>query len=160
MYCSLAVFRTVSCVLCAASFALVANAQTPLAVRPIQDLQFGLLIPGVPTTVDALQLSRSGQLQIQASVGTTIEIRFTLPNRLTGSNQPLPITFGSTSAGISASSAPTDVVRFNPSNPTRFKFTATDRATLFLGGTAIPKNNQRVGAYAAPIIVTITNLGL
>lgn len=160
MYCSPALFRNAFCMLCAAPFAPVAQAQTPLSVRPVQDLQFGFLIPGVATTVDALQLSRSGQLQLQATIGTTLEIRFTLPTMLFGTGPKLPVSFGSTSAGVSASSAPTDLVRFDPALPTRFKFTTTDRATIFLGGTANPHRNQRTGAYAAPVIVTITNLGL
>lgn len=137
------------------------QAQTaPLVVRPIQNLSFGFLIPGVNTTIDPLTLSRSGQIEIQAGIGTALEVRFTLPTVLGGPAQTLPVRFGSTSAGVSASRTPTDVLRFDPGAAARFRFVTTDRATLFLGGEARPRAGQRTGAYSAPIIVTITNLGI
>jgi hypothetical protein len=137
-----------------------ATGQAPLVVRPIQNLSFGFLIPGVPTTIDALQLSRSGQIEVQATLGAIFEIRYTLPTALLNGGTALPLVFGSSAGGASASRTPVDVIRFNPNVPTRFRYATTDRATFFLGGEARPRVGQRTGAYAAPIIVTITNLGI
>lgn len=155
---SFAVIRAL--VLCAL-LPLFARAQAaPLLVRPIQNLSFGFLLPGVPTTIDPLTLSRSGQIEVQASLGAIFEIRYTLPTALTGPSGTLPLVFGSASAGASASRTPTDILRFDPKVATRFRFQTTDRATFFLGGEARPRTGQATGAYSAPIIVTITNLGV
>lgn len=141
--------------------ALRAQGPAPLAVRPLQNLNFGILIPGVPATVDPLTLSRSGQIEVQASIGAVFEVRYTLPDALTGpAGARLGLTFTPTSAGASASRTPTDLIRFDPRVPTRFRYVTTDRATFFLGGQVRPIAGQRLGAYSAPIIVTITNLGI
>lgn len=141
------------------ALATVATGQT-LVVRPIQNLTFGFLLPGVPTTVDAAQITLSGQIQVEAAIGTSFEIRYILPNAMTGPGQTLPLTFGNNTAGAAPSANPGAMIRFNPANPARFQLVTTTRATFFLGGRAAPRNGQQVGAYSAPIVVTITNLGL
>jgi hypothetical protein len=147
---------------CALPLALGAQRPSPLLVRPLQDLRFGVLIPGVPTTIDPLQLAFSGQIEVTASRGAMIEVRYTLPNsmRLVGGSQQVRLQFDARSGGASAARSPTDIVRFDPRAPARFRFVTTDRASFFLGGQALPTRGQRVGSYAAPVVVTITNLGL
>lgn len=154
--------RTALCALlvCVLSLAPRAAGQAPLVVTPVQNLSFGTLLPNVPTVVDAMQLTRSGQIRVQASIGATFEVRYTLPAAMTSGTSSFPLVFGSASAGAAASSTPAALIRFNPNVATRFTFVTTDRATFFLGGEARPRIGQRTGAYSAPIIVTITNLGL
>jgi len=156
----LSAVRTAFVASCSLFLALESTqAQGPLVVRPLQDLSFGFLIPGVNTTVDALQLTRSGQVEVQATVGAVLEVRYTLPAVMNSGANTLPLAFGATSAGASASRTPIDVVRFNPNVATRFRYVTTDRATFFLGGLASPRTTQVTGAYTAPVIITITNLG-
>jgi hypothetical protein len=145
---------------CATLFAVQAMGQAPLVVRPIQDLSFGFLLPGVATTVDALQLTRSGQIEVQASIGAVFEIRYSLPSALQSPAATIPLFFGSSAGGASASRTPIDVIRFDPNAPARFRYVTTDRATFFLGGEARPRIGQPTGRYAAPVIITITNLGI
>jgi hypothetical protein len=147
---------------CVTPLALCAQGPSPLAVRPLQDLNFGMLIPGVPSLVDPLTLTRSGQLEVQASIGAIFEVRYTLPDALrsVSGGTRLRLDFTPTSGGASASRTPTDLIRFDPRVPTRFRYVTTDRATFFLGGEARPTPGQRLGMYTAPIIVTITNLGI
>lgn len=154
--------RTVLCALLVSvlSPAPRAAGQAPLVVTPVQNLSFGTLLPSVPTVVDAMQLTRSGQIRVQASIGAVIEVRFTLPNAMTSGTSSFPLVFGNGAAGAAASGSPTSLLRFNPHAATRFTFATTDRATFFLGGEARPRSGQATGAYSAPIIVTITNLGL
>ncbi len=137
-----------------------AQGQGSLIVRPLQNLSFGSLLPGVPSTVDALNLARSAQIEVKSLQGATFEIRFTLPTALTGAGTTLPLAFSSSSAGVSASSSPSALVRFDPNYAARFTFTSTNKVTFFLGGQARPTGVQSVGAYSAPIVVTITNLGV
>ncbi len=136
-----------------------AEGQT-LVVRPLQNLSFGFILPGVPTTVDAAQITLSGQIQVEAAIGTNFEIRYTLPSVMNGAGTTLPITFGTTAAGAAPSANPAAMIRFNPAGAARFRLATTTRATFFLGGRVAPAVGQRVGAYTAPIVVTITNLGI
>lgn len=141
------------------ALAHVAEGQT-LVVRPIQNLSFGFLLPGVATTIDAAQITLSGQIQVEAAIGTSFEIRYTLPAAMTGMATTLPLTFGNNAAGAAPTANPAAMIRFNPANAARFQLVTTTRATFFLGGRAVPRVNQPVGSYTAPIVVTITNLGI
>ncbi|HYW52095.1 MAG TPA: hypothetical protein VE861_15880 [Gemmatimonadaceae bacterium] len=159
MYCCTAPTRLLSaCALLL--FAHRAQGQGALVVRPVQNLTFGTLLPGVPTTIDALDLARSAQIEVKSARGETFEIRFTLPAALLGAGSTLPLAFGSSSAGVSASSSPSAMVRFDPKLPARFTFPSTNKITFFLGGQALPTRAQPIGAYNAPVIITITNLGV
>ena len=158
MYRIPAVARLVATILLLAS-ASTAEGQT-LVVRPIQNLTFGFLLPGVPTTIDASQITLSGQIQLEAAIGTNFEIRYTLPAAMTGAGTTMPITFGNNAAGAAPSANPAAMIRFNPAGAARFRLATTTRATFFLGGRAAPRVGQPVGAYTAPIVVTITNLGI
>jgi hypothetical protein len=158
MYRIPAVARLVATILLLAS-ASTAEGQT-LVVRPIQNLTFGFLLPGVPTTIDASQITLSGQIQLEAAIGTNFEIRYTLPAAMTGAGTTMPITFGNNAAGAAPSANPAAMIRFNPAGAARFRLVTTTRATFFLGGRAAPRVGQPVGAYTAPIVVTITNLGI
>ena len=142
------------------SLAQVAQGQTSLVARPLQNLSFGFLLPGVATNVDAATITRSGQIQVEAPIGTNFEIRYTLPTVMNGAGTTLPVSFGTTDGGAAPSANPAAMQRFNPNNPTRWKLVTTTRATFFLGGRASPRVGQPVGGYTAPIIVTITNLGV
>lgn len=159
MYCVPVRVRFVTCslVLC---FAATAQAQTGLVARPIQNLTFGFLLPGVPTSVDAAQITRSGQIQVEAALGTNFEVRYTLPTVMNGVGTTLPVSFGTTDGGAAPSTNPAAMQRFNPNAATRWRLATTTRATFFLGARASPRVGQPVGAYTAPIIVTITNLGV
>jgi hypothetical protein len=142
------------------SLARVAEGQTSLVVRPLQDLTFGFLIPGVPTTIDAAQITRSGQIQVEAPIGTNFQISYTLPTVMNGSGTTLPVSFGTSDGGAAPSANPAAMQRFNPNAASRWQLVTTTRATFFLGGRASPRVGQPVGGYTAPIIVTITNLGV
>ena len=145
---------------CVLSLASVAQGQTSLVVRPLQNLTFGFLLPGVPSTVDAATVTRSGQIQVEAPLGTNFEVRYTLPTVMNGQATTLPVTFGTTDGGAAPSANPASMQRFNPATATRWQLVTTTRATFFLGGRASPRVGQPVGGYTAPIIVTITNLGV
>ena len=134
--------------------------QTALVVRPLQNLTFGFLLPGVATNVDASQITLSGQIQIEAPIGTNFEIRYTLPTAMSGSGTTLPVSFGTSDGGAAPSANPAAMQRFDPNAATRWRLATTTRATFFLGGRASPRAGQPVGGYTAPIIVTITNLGV
>ena len=131
-----------------------------VVVRPLQNLSFGVLLPGVATSVDPAQLSQSAQIELRAIRGNLLEVRFTLPTTMSGAGTTLPVTFSSTSAGAAPTSSPQSMSRFDPNYAARFTFLTTSRATFFLGGRALPRSNQPPGSYTATVVMTITNLGL
>jgi hypothetical protein len=142
------------------SLAHVAEGQTSLVVRPLQNLTFGFLLPGVPTSIDAATVTHSGQIQVEAPLGTSFQVQYTLPTVMNGSGTTLPVSFGTTDGGAAPSANPAAMQRFNPAAVTRWQLVTTTRATFFLGGRASPRVGQPVGGYTAPIVVTITNLGV
>lgn len=147
--------------MCAAlSLAKVAQGQTSLVVRPLQDLTFGFLLPGVATSVDAATITQSGQIQIEAPIGTNFQVQYTLPTAMSGAGTTLPVSFGNTDGGAAPTSSPASMQRFNPATATRWRLATTTRATFFLGGRASPRVGQPVGSYTAPVVVTIINLGV
>lgn len=146
--------------------ALAVAASAPLgaqsiAVRPLQDLAFGTLIPGVPVRVAPLDAVRGGQVEVQATRGTVFELRISLPNTMTGpGGSTLPLAFDNAS-GVAAANRNGnrgDLVTFNPRAPQRFQLVTSDRAVIYLGGEARPRGAQPVGRYAAPVVMTISNL--
>ena len=142
-----------------APFALAAQGVATLGVRPIQDLKFGILLPGVPSAVAPTSIARSGQFEVQASAGTNVQVRVSLPGTLAGATSQLPIFFSNNSIGVSATGNPADMSYFNPKANMVFRFSNTTRATFYLGGEARPTATQATGAYSAPVIITITTLG-
>ncbi len=147
--------------MCAAlSLAQVAQGQTSLVVRPLQNLTFGFLLPGVATSVDAATITQSGQIQIEAPIGTNFQVQYTLPTVMSGAGTTLPVSFGNTDGGAAPTASPASMQRFNPATATRWRLATTTRATFFLGGRASPRVGQPVGSYTAPVVVTITNLGV
>jgi hypothetical protein len=58
------------------------EAQRPLRVTPKKDLQFGVLFPGVATTVLPTSVTGAGVIDITGPNNNQIQITFTLPTSL------------------------------------------------------------------------------
>jgi hypothetical protein len=130
----------------------------PLTVTGVRGVTFGAVLPGVPRAVLRTDPANSGQIDIRGSKGPVL-LTFVLPVSMTGpAGARMPITFGASDAGYSATQAIGSQVGFDPKQP----FTATlpnnGRASVFVGATANPATNQRAGAYTATIILTVTVL--
>lgn len=130
-------------------------------VRPLQDLSFGAVIPGVPVRIDPLDALRSGQVELAAPRGTLFEVRITLPSAMSGpGGATLPLAFDNTSGAAAANRNGNrgDVIRFNPRAAQRFQLVTSDRAIIYLGGEARPRAGQGTGRYTAPVVMTLSNL--
>ena len=124
----------------------------------MQDLSFGFMLPGVVTRVEPTDAIRAGQIELLATIGTSFEVRFTLPASMSGPGTTLPLAFNATSGGASAARTGADVIRVDPRGAARFQLVTANRAFIYLGGEARPRGNQPVGRYSAPVVVTIANL--
>jgi hypothetical protein len=135
-----------------------APAAAQVSILPVRDLTFGSVIVGIPSSVGPSHPTRSGQYRITAPLGSKVQVRFTLPDQLTGpGGAQLPITFGSSDAiavGTAPGSTPTT---FNPKATRNPQFQPSTAYDVFIGGTVTPAGNQPPGSYAATITLTITN---
>jgi hypothetical protein len=134
-----------------ALFALPAAlpAQTVVGV---QNLDFGSVIPGVPTTVAPTDAVRAGQFRISGVFIRNVTVSFVLPTVMNGPlGATMPITFANTDGGYSTflqGNTP-----FNPHTP--YNETVVFNATIVLGGRVNPTPTQRGGAYSANIVITV-----
>jgi hypothetical protein len=138
--------------------ALVA-APTELRAQSVvgtQNLNFGNVIPGVPTTVLKTDAVNDGQVRITgAGLFRSVTVRFTLPTVMNGPlGATMPITFAATDAGISWQGTIASMTTFNPNSP--FTYTLwLGSGTVYLGGRVTPAPTQQGGSYTATITLTV-----
>ena len=133
----------------------------PLRVTGVRDLQFGIVIPGLPAHVLRTDAANSGQYSLTGDKNRAVQLQFTLPTTMNGpSGATMPLSFGASDAGFSQAETVTSQVGFDP----RVSFVGTlsnnGRAAVFLGGQALPAGGQRSGTYTATITLTVSYLGL
>jgi len=132
-----------------------------LVVTGARSLGFGNVLPGVPTTVQPTDAVRSGQFDITGPSLARVEITFALPTVLqAGPGLTVPISFGATSAGYSASGSIAGQTAFDPRTPFRVNLSVLGRGSVFLGGLLTPPTSQAAGSYTATVSVTVAIVGL
>jgi len=130
----------------------------PLTVTGVRGVTFGAVLPGVPRVVLRTDPANSGQFDIKGPKGPVL-LSFVLPLRMTGpAGALMPLTFGASDAGFSATQAIGSQVGFDPKQPFTATLPTTGRASVFVGATASAATNQRAGAYTATIILNVTVL--
>ncbi len=132
-----------------------AAAQTVTGVR---DLNFGIVIRGVQTTVAPNDAIKSGRFYVRHAIGRQVQVRFTLPTTLArvAGGGTLPITFSATDAiaqGTAGSSVP---LTFNPNNTQTFNLVTSADFYINLGGRVSPAAGQATGAYRGTVTLTCT----
>lgn len=140
---------------CGAVFLATPTAGHAQTVVGLQNLNFGNVIPGVPTTVAPTDAVRAGQFRISGVFIRNVTISFVLPTVMTrtgpGPAATMPISFGNTDGGYSTlfqGNTP-----FNPNTP--YNETVIFNATIVLGGRVNPSPTQRGGSYSANIVMTV-----
>jgi hypothetical protein len=130
-------------------------------VTGVRPLSFGVVLPGVPATVQRTDPTNSGYFTIGtgAQQGQNIQLTFTLPVVLAGpAGATMPIVFGSTGAGYSATGSIASQVGFDPRQPFVTQAGQTATSAVFLGGTVNPTAGQRAGSYSAIVTLTVAFL--
>ena len=126
------------------------------AVIGTQNLNFGNVIPGIPTTVLKSNAANSGQFRITgAGFFRSVTVRLTLPVVMNGpAGATMPISFASTDAGISWQGTIGSQTTFDPNAP--FTYTLwLGSGTVFLGGRVNPAPAQPAGNYTGTITLTV-----
>lgn len=130
----------------------------PITVTGVRGVNFGAVLPGVPRVVLRTDPANSGQFDIKGPKGNVL-LSFVLPVRMTGPGGALmPLSFGSSDAGYSATQAIGSQVGFDPKQSFTAALPNNGRASVFVGATANAATNQRAGAYTATIILNVTIL--
>jgi len=134
-------------------------AQGEISVVPRNDLRFGELIRGVPTSIAPFRLLRSGLIEVRGSRNASIRIEYVLPPTMrSAAGDQIPLTFGADD-GFAVPTGGSFTLRFNPQQPLVTSIGWLGRMFVFLGGTAEPSRTQRSGSYRAVITLTVYSIG-
>ena len=128
----------------------------PVGVSGVRSLVFGVVFPGVPLTVARTDAANSGQFDLTGNKNAQVQLTFTLPTTMTGpAGATMPLTFGGSDAGYSASQAVGSQVASDPRTPFLATLNKNGRGSVFLGGTVTPPTTQRAGSYTGTITLSI-----
>jgi len=147
---------------CFLSLTLALLTASPLvgqsSVTGIRNLDFGVVIRGVQTSVSPNDPVKSGRFYVRHVLNRQVQVRFTLPTRLArvagGAN--LPISFGTTDAVAKGTAPTSNPLTFNPNNTQTFTLVSSADFYINLGGRVSPAANQATGAYSGTIVLTCT----
>lgn len=128
----------------------------PIRVLGVRALTFGSLIAGTPSSVLRTDPARAGQFDLMAQNREVVLVSFSLPSAMSGpAGASLPVMFSGTDAGFSQEQTIGDQVAFDPRTTYTGTMSRQGRASIFLGGTAMPAFNQPPGNYSGTVTLTI-----
>jgi hypothetical protein len=128
----------------------------PLGVSGVRPLVFGVVFPGMPLAVSRTDAANSGQLDLAGNKNADVQLTFTLPNTMTGpACATMPVVFGGSDAGYSASQSVGSQVAFDPRTPFLATLNKNGRGSVFVGATVNPPPTQRAGTYTGTITLSI-----
>jgi hypothetical protein len=136
-----------------------------LTVASANILNFGILIPGSPTTLDARTSANAGKFDIRGARRAEFTLTLTLPTELRVGAGPLtlPVTFDGTSGCHAAFDNQNACSTYDPSTvlTARIRNQAAPNNTFFLwlGGTVAPAVGQSPGVYTAVISALVQYTG-
>jgi hypothetical protein len=138
-----------------------------LAVTSVQDLNFGNVLQGVPTSADIDVIAEAGDFQVAGAATNEVALYLQLPEYLWNSTNTdrMIISFGATDceidpflAGDAANKSGSETVE-DPYNLTATALGADNGLHVYLAGTVYPAVDQAVGAYSADIVLTAAYTG-
>lgn len=136
----------------------------PQPVSPIpgafRDLDFGIVLPGVPQDLSPSDPG-AGLWVFRGAAGSQVTVTFTaLPDQLTLSANRLALSFGPTSAAWNTVNNPATARQFDPLvGATATLGRPPSRLYVWLGGTARPAGSQAPGTYTATYTLDVSYAG-
>jgi len=125
-----------------------------------QNLDFGALISGVPTTILRTDTRSAGRFDLRGDRQAEVRIDLTLPVALTGpGGRTLPLQFGPADGGYNTANNVGSSQAFDPQAPLIARLGNSGRLYIWLGGTALPAVNQVSGTYTATVTLTAAYTG-
>lgn len=130
-----------------------------LQVSGEQDLNFGELLSGIPTTIARTDALNSGQIVIRGARGTDIEVTLLLPDDLVGpGGATIPVSFPPGSAGFAPFFFIFIQQAFDPGVPNTFRIGFFGQSAIYLGGTATAPLQSPAGVYSNTVTAVVANL--
>jgi len=126
------------------------------------DLTFGDIFPGIPKTISSHTPGAAAEFTISGTAGAEVTIDFTLPTYMSSSGYNMQLIFRETDCAMDSSATPDQT---NPGHDNQDPWgTITYRLgssglTIWLGGIAVPRLNQKNGDYEASIVLTVMYTG-
>jgi hypothetical protein len=136
---------------------VVAQAAQTLSIAPVQDLAFGLLLPGRRDAITTNDVSRRA---VVALAGTgAVDVSLVLPDALeTHAGDRIRLYFSTGDAALLTTGG-VMLAPLDPHQVNRVKLD-NDRTLLFvLGGTAVTSHATRPGHYTARVTLLLSNPG-
>lgn len=136
---------------------LVAQATQSLSIVPVQDLAFGLLLPGRREAITTNDVSRRAVVALAGS--GPIDVSLVLPDALeTHDGDRIELRFSTGDAALLTTGG-TTLAPLDPLQVNRVSLD-NDRTVLFvLGGTAVTSHATRPGRYTARVTLLLSNPG-
>ena len=137
-------------------FAAPGAAEGQVLVLAEQNLDFGMLTPGVPVTIAPTDMASSAQLRIEGR--GTFQVSFQLPGALTNAaGNQIPLMFGASDGRIAIRHK---ITTFDPKGSVSFRINpAEQEAQVNLGGRVQPAPAQPAGHYTATIVMMVVQTG-
>lgn len=142
-----------------ASWPTTAAAQKKQAVsiNPVQELAFGLLLPGRREAVPTTDASRRAVVALSGS--GPIDVTLVLPSALESpTGDRIPLSFSSSDAALLTTSGAT-LKQLDPLQVNRVQLGNDRTVLLVLGGTAATTANTRTGRYTARVTLLVNHPG-
>jgi hypothetical protein len=136
---------------------VVAQAAQSLSIAPVQDLAFGLLLPGRRDAITTNDVSRRAVVALAGS--GAVDVSLVLPEALeTHAGDRIHLFFSTADAALLTTGGAT-LAPLDPHQVNRVKLD-NDRTVLFvLGGTAVTSHATRPGHYTARVTLLLSNPG-
>ena len=136
--------------------ASLAAQNKPITVQGVRSLTFGAVLPGVLRVIARTDPVNSGQYDITGANNSQVQLNFTLPSTMAGpAGATMPIVFGGSDAGYSASQTIGSQVAFDPKQPFLATLNKNGRGSVFVGATVQPTPTQRAGSYTGTLTLTV-----
>lgn len=124
----------------------LAEVLSPIDVTAGVDLDFGQVLPGVPTQVLPVD---GGTFAVSGAAGQDVIVDFDLPLTLADGLLTMPVSFD---AGYGAGAPDTGL---DPNVVVTVGLGATGGWDVFLGGTVLPAVDQAAGNYSGTVTLTV-----
>lgn len=146
-----------------ASIQAVANVTTiALSAGFMQELDFGIVVAGTPTTIDP-RSGLAGTFVIHGTRNAEIQITLTLPAALALGPSSMPIAFGATAGCHRNRNQLNNCTYFDPAVPLvvriRNQNPPDNHYWVWVGGTVTPALAQPGGTYSGNITLTAAYTG-
>ena len=142
----------------------LATVISSLNVIGTNNLQFGVVTPGVNKAVDKATVGFAGEWTVTGTSNAEVAVSFELPDSLATADSLafLTIVFNGTDASYddetgSGQTGPAGVV--DPNGPATLNIGAAGTLMIWIGGTVVPSVAQTGGDYASDVVLLVAYTG-